>query len=62
MRDLSEIRAEINEIDDELIKLFTRRMDCAKDVGIYKKANDIPVLNRQRENEILDEVQSKGGE
>ncbi len=62
MRDLSEIRAEINEIDDELIKLFRRRMDCAKDVGIYKKANDIPVLNRQRENEILDEVQSKGGE
>ena len=62
MRDLSEIRTEINEIDDELIKLFKRRMDCAKDVGIYKKANNIPVLNQKREDEILADVRSKGGE
>ncbi len=62
MRDLSEIRVEINKIDAELIELFKRRMDCAKDVAIYKKANEIPVLNQQRENEILDEVQAKGGE
>ena len=62
MRDLNEIRAEINEIDDKLIELFRRRMDCAKDVGIYKKAGDIPVLNQRRENEILDDVQAKGGE
>ena len=62
MRDLPEIRKEIDEIDEQLIELFKRRMDCAKDVGYYKKANNIPVLNQQRENEILDEVAEKGGE
>ena len=62
MRDLPEIRKEIDEIDDQLIELFKRRMDCAKDVGYYKKANNIPVLNQQRENEILDEVAEKCGE
>ena len=62
MRDLSEIRKDIDRIDDELIALFKRRMDCAKEVGIYKKANNIPVLNQKREDEILAEVQEKGGE
>ncbi|MGN0488455.1 MAG: prephenate dehydratase [Ruminococcus sp.] len=62
MRDLNEIRQEINQIDEKLIKLFKQRMDCAKEVGNYKKLNDIPVLNQNRENEILDAVAEKGGE
>lgn len=62
MRDLSEIRADIDRIDNEIIKLFKERMDCAKDVGIYKSAKGIPVLNEARENEILNAVEEKGGE
>ncbi len=62
MRDLSEIRKSINEIDDELLKLFLKRMDCAREVGEYKKANGIPVLNEDREKEILDKISEKGGE
>lgn len=62
MRDLPEIRKDIDRIDDELIKLFKQRMDCAREVGYYKKERDIPVLNQTRENEILDDVQQKGGE
>lgn len=62
MRDLSEIRVEIDSIDNQIIELFKKRMDCAKDVGIYKQANGIAVLNEKRENEILDVVEEKGGE
>lgn len=62
MRDLSEIRADIDRIDNEIIKLFKERMDCAKDVGVYKEAKGIPVLNEARETEILNAVEEKGGE
>ena len=62
MRDLKEIRKDIDKIDNQLIELFKQRMDCARDVGIYKQANNIPVLNEGRENEILDAVEEKGGE
>ncbi len=62
MRDLSEIRVEIDQIDNQLIELFKKRMDCSRDVAIYKKANNTPVLNEKREQEILDSVQAKGGE
>ena len=57
MRDLKEIRKDIDKIDNQLIELFKQRMDCARDVGIYKQANNIPVLNEGRENEILDAVE-----
>ncbi|MBQ6387031.1 MAG: chorismate mutase [Ruminococcus sp.] len=62
MRNLDEIRVEIDAIDKELITLFNRRMDCAGEVGRYKQANGLPVLNREREKEILDRIQSESGE
>ena len=62
MKDLSEIRVEIDKIDREMIDLFRRRMDCAKDVAAYKQANHIPVLNAAREREILDRIEDEGGE
>ena len=62
MRNLEEIRLEINDIDEKLVKLFTQRMECAKEVGMYKKENNIPILNADREQEILDEMLVKGGE
>lgn len=62
MKELNSIRKEINEIDEQLVKLFAQRMNCAKEVGEYKKANDIPVLNEEREKEILDRVYEQGGE
>ena len=62
MKDLADIRKEINEIDEQMIRLFKERMDCAKEVGEHKLQNGIPVLNVERENEILDKVADKGGE
>ncbi len=61
MRELSEIRVEIDEIDNQMLDLFKRRMDCAREVGCYKKEKGLPILNRQREDEILADVQEKGG-
>ncbi|MBQ9673235.1 MAG: chorismate mutase [Ruminococcus sp.] len=61
MRDLQEIRQEINEIDEQLLELFIKRMNCARDVGIYKKENNIPIFNAEREQEILDGMLSRGG-
>lgn len=58
---LEEIRSEIDNIDKQLLELFKMRMDCARQVGEYKLANNIPILNMERENEILDAVEANGG-
>ncbi len=51
--DLSELRLQINEIDDQIKELFLQRMDVAAQVAEYKRANGLPVLNRTREREVL---------
>lgn len=62
MENLSDIRIKIDQIDEQLLDLFKKRMDCTKAVGLYKKENDIPILNAKREEEILNSVEEKGGE
>ncbi len=59
---LKDIRNEIDQIDDQLINLFTKRMDCSRRVAEYKLENGIPVFNAERENAILDSVETKAGE
>ena len=55
--DLNTLRQEIDAIDRELVELFRRRMDVTKRVGEYKQAHGIPVLDQERERQVL---QNKG--
>lgn len=59
--ELSELRKEIDAIDDQLLPLLQRRMAISREVAAYKHAHGMAVLNEQREQEILDEVGRKSG-
>ena len=59
--DLSELRKEIDQIDDELVRLFCQRMDVASKVADYKKATGSPIYHPGREREILQKVAQKAG-
>ena len=59
--DLSELRKEIDQIDDELVRLFCQRMDISSKVADYKKATGSPIYHPGREREILQKVAQKAG-
>ena len=59
--DLKELRGQIDEIDDQLVELFAKRMDIAAAIGDYKKANNLPVFVPAREREKLKDVAEKAG-
>ncbi len=59
--DLKELREEINDIDSDLVKLFTKRMDIAAQVADYKKENNLPIYVPAREREILQDVAEQAG-
>lgn len=59
---LNEIREEIDAIDNQLVKLLCRRMDCSLKVAEVKRKEALPVLNSEREQQILDKIQKSGGE
>lgn len=62
MKDLNEIRKEIDRIDNEMVELFSQRMDISKSVGEYKKENNLPVLDEKREQIVIEKAEKRGGE
>ena len=54
MLDLKSIRGEIDQIDEEIVRLFEKRMDLCRNVAEYKIATGKPVLDRQREQEKIE--------
>ncbi|MCY6369990.1 prephenate dehydratase [Clostridium ganghwense] len=54
MKELERLRKEIDTIDEELTKLFEKRMKTVLKVAQYKKNNSIPILNKNREDEVVE--------
>ena len=61
MKDLSEIRNEIDEIDEQMLKLFVQRMKAAGEVVATKRGIGVPVTNPAREREIISKVAKAAG-
>lgn len=53
MKQLEEVRKEIDEIDAQLAKLFEKRMQASSEVAQYKIENDLPVFDPVREKVVI---------
>ena len=51
--DLSTLRRQIDEIDNQLLDLLSKRMRVSREIGHYKLEHDMPVLQTMRYDEIL---------
>lgn len=54
MKDLKICREEIDVIDKQMIELFEKRMNIAKDVVTYKLAHDMPIFQSSREKQVIE--------
>lgn len=52
---LEELRSEIDKIDQQLIDIIAQRMNIVDQIGNYKKANKITILQLKRWNQIFRE-------
>lgn len=57
---MEKLRQQINHLDDEILQLIGNRMAIAEKIGLYKKENNITILQPSRWNEILDHGVRKG--
>ena len=58
---IHELRGQIDAIDDQLVQLFSQRMDVAAQIADYKKAQNLPIFVPAREREKLADVAEKAG-
>lgn len=59
--ELKDIRSQIDQVDDQLVKLFVQRMELSAQVADYKKEHHLPIYVPAREREILQDVAKKAG-
>ena len=57
--DLDIIRQEIDQIDDQIVKLLEERMHLVEGVVAYKKASGKAILDTKREEVIFEKVKSR---
>ena len=58
---IEELRAEIDRIDSEMIRLYGERMETARQIGLYKREHGLPVTDPAREREVLNRAGEKAG-
>jgi chorismate mutase len=52
---LEKLRSEIDKLDQELIEILARRMSVVEEIGKYKKANRITILQLKRWSQVIRE-------
>lgn len=54
MKKLEECRSGIDAVDRQIVRLFEERMQLCREVAQYKIANGMQVLDRSREEKVLE--------
>ena len=57
---LGGLRKQIDEMDDQLLNLLTKRMRISREIALYKKDHNMGVVQTARYNEILDKRCAQG--
>ncbi len=59
--DLTELRRSIEELDEQLINLFVRRMEIARSIGAVKVRTNAPVFDSAREDAVVARALKQAG-
>lgn len=57
---ISQLRSQIDDLDNQLMDLLAKRMRVCREIGQYKKEHNMTVLQTNRYNEILDKRGAQG--
>lgn len=58
--DLSDLREQIDELDNELLQLLAKRMRVSREIGQYKLEHGMPILQTHRYDQILTDRAGQG--
>ena len=59
---LTALRRQIDGIDEQLLELLAKRMRVSREIGVYKKEHNMPILQSPRYSEILEKRSSMGAQ
>ena len=60
MKDLASLRAEIDQLDEQLWAIIGKRADVARQIGEWKLEHDEPIVQAQRYQQVLEHCHRVG--
>jgi chorismate mutase-like protein len=62
MRNLEDLRADIDRVDEVLVRLLNERARCVCEIGKLKQVHGIEIYQPDREKQVLDHVRGIAAE
>jgi chorismate mutase len=56
--DIEDWRRKIDEMDEQIVRLISKRAEAAAAIGDLKRATELPVYEPHREQEVFDHVRA----
>lgn len=60
MTELEKYRLEMEEITSSMLELLEKRLDLSKKVASYKRENNMPIFQPEREQALIDKYVKEG--
>lgn len=57
--ELSDLRSQIEKVDDQLLSLLEIRISISQSIGLYKREHQLPICDPVREKELLKSYRSR---
>jgi chorismate mutase len=60
MKELSSLRAEIDQLDEQLWEIIAQRVDVAREIGEWKRAHGEQVVQPERWQQVIEHCLAQG--
>jgi chorismate mutase len=54
--EIADWRKKIDDLDEQIVQLISKRAEAAKEIGNLKRGNELPVYEPQREKDVFEHV------
>jgi len=58
LMEISDWRTQIDELDEEIVRLISRRAEAAREIGRLKRNSTLPIYEPKREQEVFHHVRA----
>ncbi|MCX8154016.1 MAG: chorismate mutase [Candidatus Bathyarchaeota archaeon] len=62
MQEIQQLRKSIDEVDEQILLLLSKRMEICRLIGAVKRKHGLPVKDLPRENDVYARVRKKAEE
>jgi chorismate mutase len=62
MQEIKQLRKKIDEVDEQILRSLSERVEMCRSIGLVKEKHGIPIQDFPRENDVYAHIREKAAE